>query len=465
MFQSVNPATGETIATYEELTKAQIDEKLDIAMSAFRKWRNTPIPERRALLERLADQYDQNKDRLAKMATEEMGKTFASSVAEVEKSAAAFRHYAKHGPAMLEPKVQQLSSGGSAEVHWLPLGPVLAVMPWNFPYWQAVRFLAPTILAGNVGLLKHASIVQGCAGLMEEMVLAAGGPAGLFQNLAVKSKGVGEIIADERVVAVTLTGSEGAGVAVAEQAGKVLKKVVLELGGSDPFIVMPSADLEKAVGQAVKARIQNTGQSCICGKRMIVHADVYEPFMEKFSAAMKAVKAGDPMDKATDMGPLSSAEQRDTVVEQLAEAKRQGAKLLFGGETPAGPGAYMTAGVLTDVPPGSALTREEIFGPIAMVFKARNIDEAIEIANDIPYGLGSSVWTEDAAEQARFIRDIEAGMTAINQMLASSPEAPFGGVKRSGHGRELGPYGLHEFMNLKTVLRSDGTSTAHAGVE
>jgi succinate-semialdehyde dehydrogenase/glutarate-semialdehyde dehydrogenase len=465
MFQSVNPATGETIATYEELTKAQIDEKLDIAMSAFRKWRNTPIPERRALLERLADQYDQNKDRLAKMATEEMGKTFASSVAEVEKSAAAFRHYAKHGPAMLEPKVQQLSSGGSAEVHWLPLGPVLAVMPWNFPYWQAVRFLAPTILAGNVGLLKHASIVQGCAGLMEEMVLSAGGPVGLFQNLAVKSKGVGEIIADDRVVAVTLTGSEGAGVAVAEQAGKVLKKVVLELGGSDPFIVMPSADLEKAVGQAVKARIQNTGQSCICGKRMIVHADVYEPFMEKFSAAMKAVKAGDPMDKATDMGPLSSAEQRDTVVEQLAEAKRQGAKLLFGGETPAGPGAYMTAGVLTDVPPGSALTREEIFGPIAMVFKARNIDEAIEIANDIPYGLGSSVWTEDAAEQARFIRDIEAGMTAINQMLASSPEAPFGGVKRSGHGRELGPYGLHEFMNLKTVLRSDGTSTAHAGVE
>ena len=435
MFQSVNPATGETIATYEELTKAQIDEKLDIAMSAFRKWRNTPIPERRALLERLADQYDQNKDRLAKMATEEMGKTFASSVAEVEKSAAAFRHYAKHGPAMLEPKVQQLSSGGSAEVHWLPLGPVLAVMPWNFPYWQAVRFLAPTILAGNVGLLKHASIVQGCAGLMEEMVLSAGGPVGLFQNLAVKSKGVGEIIADDRVVAVTLTGSEGAGVAVAEQAGKVLKKVVLELGGSDPFIVMPSADLEKAVGQAVKARIQNTGQSCICGKRMIVHADVYEPFMEKFSAAMKAVKAGDPMDKATDMGPLSSAEQRDTVVEQLAEAKRQGAKLLFGGETPAGPGAYMTAGVLTDVPPGSALTREEIFGPIAMVFKARNIDEAIEIANDIPYGLGSSVWTEDAAEQARFIRDIEAGMTAINQMLASSPEAPFGGVKRSGHGR------------------------------
>ncbi len=465
MFQSINPATGEKIATYEELAKAQIDEKLNAAVAAFRQWRNTPITDRAALLERLAETYEENKERLAKMATDEMGKTYASSVAEVEKCASAFRHYAKNGPAMLEPKVQKLSTGGSAELRWLPLGPVLAVMPWNFPYWQAVRFLAPTILAGNVGLLKHASIVQGCAGLMEEMVLAAGGPAGLFQNLAVKSKGVAEIIADDRIVAVTLTGSEGAGIAVAEQAGKVLKKVVLELGGSDPFIVMPSADLDKAVAQAVKARIQNTGQSCICGKRMIVHADIYESFMEKFSAAMQAVKAGDPMDKATDMGPLSSAEQRDTVVQQLAEAKKQGAKLLFGGETPPGPGAFMTAGVLTDVPPGSALTREEIFGPIAMVFQARDIDEAIEIANDIPYGLGSSVWTNDSGEQERFIRDIEAGMTAINQMLASSPEAPFGGVKRSGHGRELGPYGLHEFMNLKTVLHSDGNTTQHAGVE
>jgi succinate-semialdehyde dehydrogenase/glutarate-semialdehyde dehydrogenase len=454
MFHSTNPATGETIATYEELTASQLDEKLDKAVTAFRHWRATELAERTALLSRLADQYEAHKDRLAKMATREMGKTYASAVAEVEKSAAAFRHYAEHGPAMLEPREQKLGNGGTAEVHWLPLGPVLAIMPWNFPYWQAVRFLAPTILAGNVGLLKHASIVQGCAQLMEEMVIAAGGPAGLFQNLAVKSKNVAGIIADDRIVAVTLTGSEGAGIAVAEQAGKHLKKVVLELGGSDPFIIMPSADLEKAVGQAVKARIQNTGQSCICGKRMIVHADIYEAFMAKFSAAMKAVKAGDPMDKATDMGPLSSAEQRDTVVTQLADAKALGAKLLFGGETPEGPGAFMTAGILTDVPPGSKLTAEEIFGPIAMVFKARDIDEAIRIANDIPYGLGSSVWTDDKGEQARFIRDIEAGMTAINQMLASAPEAPFGGIKRSGHGRELGPYGLHEFMNLKTVLRT-----------
>ncbi len=288
------------------------------------------------------------------------------------------------------------------------------------------------------------------------MVVAAGAPVGLFQNLAVKSTAVADIIADDRIVAVTLTGSEGAGMAVAEQAGRQLKKVVLELGGSDPFIVMPSADLATAVRMAVKARIQNTGQSCICGKRMIVHADIYEAFVEKFSAAMKAVKAGDPMDPASDMGPLSSFEQRDTVLQQLVEAKNQGAKLLFGGEALPGPGAYMSAGILTEVPLDSPLMHEEIFGPIAMVFRAKDIDEAIRIANNIPFGLGSSVWTNDAQEQQRFIRDVQAGMTAINQILASSPEAPFGGIKRSGHGRELGTHGLHEFMNLKTVLRAAG---------
>ena len=452
MLKSTNPATGQKFADYPELTKAQLDAKLDKAKAAFHAWRETSLNERTALLDRLADCYESNKARLARMATMEMGKTYSSSVAEVEKCAAAFRHYAKNGPAMLEPRNFPLSNGANAEVHWLPQGPVLAIMPWNFPYWQVVRFLAPTILAGNVGLLKHASIVQGVAGLMEEMVLAAGAPEGLFQNLAIKSGMVADIIADDRVVAVTLTGSEGAGMAVAEQAGRSLKKVVLELGGSDPFIVMPSANLDEAVKQAVKARIQNTGQSCICAKRMIVHADIYDSFLEKFTAAMKAVKAGDPMDPKTDMGPLSSAEQRDTVLGQLEEAKKLGAKLLFGGERLEGPGAYLSAGILTDVPLDSPLMHEEIFGPIAMVFRASDIGEAVRIANDIPFGLGSSVWTNDATEQKRFIRDIQAGMTAINQMLASAPEAPFGGIKRSGHGRELGPYGLHEFMNLKTVL-------------
>ena len=453
MFHSTNPATGEQFATYAELTAEQIEHKVALAATAFDGWRLTSIADRVALLRRIADAYDANRDRLARMATDEMGKTLKSALAEVDKCAAAFRHYADHGPAMLEPQRYPLSGGGTAEVTWLPQGPVLAIMPWNFPYWQAVRFLAPTILAGNVALLKHASIVQGVAALMEQMTRDAGAPEGLFQNLAIKSAAIPDLIADDRIVAVTLTGSEGAGIAVAEQAGRNLKKVVLELGGSDPFVVMPSADLDAAVKAAVTGRIQNSGQSCICAKRMIVHADIYDAFLDRFSAAMRAVKAGDPTDPASDMGPLSSFEQRDTVLEQLTEAQRQGATLLFGGEAPDLPGAYLTAGILTDVPLDSPLMAEEIFGPIAMVFRAADIDDAIRIANAIPFGLGSAVWTQNAGEQDRFVRDIAAGMTAINQMLASSPEAPFGGIKRSGHGRELGPFGLHEFMNLKTVFR------------
>ncbi len=451
MLKSINPATGEQTATHAELDAVAISAALDRAMSAFDHWRTVSVTERAALLFRIAESYEANKDRLARMATQEMGKTLKSAVAEVDKCIAAFRYYAKAGPAMLDTSAISLASGGSATVHWLPIGPVLAVMPWNFPYWQVVRFLAPALLVGNVGLLKHASNVQGCAALMEEMVLAAGGAEGLFQNLPIRSDAVAAIIADDRIAAVTLTGSEGAGKAVAEQAGRALKKVVLELGGSDPFIVMPSADLDKAVAQAVTARIQNSGQSCICAKRMIVHTDIYDAFLEKFSAAMKAVKTGDPLDLATDMGPLSSAEQRDTVLGQLAEAKKAGAKLLFGGEPPPGPGAYLSPGILADVPLDSAFMEEEIFGPVAMLFRAADIDEAISIANAIPFGLGSSVWTQDEEEKARFVRDIAAGMTAVNQMLASAPEAPFGGIKRSGHGRELGPYGVHELMNLKTV--------------
>lgn len=453
MFRSVNPANGEEIAVYPELTPDELEAKVARSAAAFRLWRTTSHDERTALLSRIADRFEAEKERLARMATLEMGKTYASAVAEVEKCIAGFRVFAKDGPAMLAPRRQPLASGGTAELRWLPIGPILAVMPWNFPYWQVVRFVAPTIMAGNVGLLKHASIVQGVASLIEEMVVSAGAPEGLFQNLAIKSGAVAGLIADDRIAAVTLTGSEGAGKSVAEAAGKALKKVVLELGGSDPFVVMPSADLDEAVKQAVKARIQNTGQSCICAKRMIVHADVYDAFLDRFSAAMKAVKAGDPFDPATDMGPLSSFEQRDTVLEQLDEAKEVGATLLFGGDKLDGPGAFLSAGVITDVPLDSPLMAEEIFGPVAMVFRAGDIDEAIRIANDIPFGLGSSVWTNDPAEQERFVRDIEAGMTAVNQMLASAPEAPFGGIKRSGHGRELSRYGLHEFMNLKTVMR------------
>lgn len=452
MIETKNPATGEKLQGYEELTDAGIEQRLQNAVDAYATWRESEFAERSELLGNLAKAYLDNKEKLARICTLEMGKTYASAIAEVEKCAAAFRHYAENGPAMLGPLHWELRSGGVAEGRWLPRGPVLAIMPWNYPYWQAVRFLAPTIMAGNVGLLKHASIVQGVAQAMEQMMAEAGAPEGLFQNLCIGSDRVSGIIADERITAVTLTGSEAAGQAVAEQAGKHLKKVVLELGGSDPFIVMPSANLDEAVGQAVKARTQNTGQSCICGKRMIVHSDIYDEFLDAFSEAMRNVNAGDPFDEATDMGPLSSFDQRDTVLDQLHRATEAGATLLLGGEKPDTDGAYLTAGILTDIGPENPVASEEIFGPVAMLFKADGIDHAIRIANDIPFGLGSSVWTEVEAEQERFIRDIDAGMTAINQFLASAPEAPFGGVKHSGHGRELASFGLHAFMNLKTVM-------------
>lgn len=447
MFTSINPATGAPGESYHELTGDEIETKLARAEATFREWRLTDVATRAALLEKIAEQFDANAHRLAEIATREMGKTLKSALAEVEKCAAAFRHYAQEGPTMLEPRAFP-----NATATWHPMGPVLAVMPWNFPYWQVVRFMAPTILAGNVGLLKHASNVQGCGAALEEMVIAAGGPAGLFQNLAIKSDKVAGLIADDRIIAVTLTGSEGAGMKVAEAAGRALKKVVLELGGSDPFIVMPSADLDEAVKQAVTARVQNTGQSCICAKRMIVHADIYDTFLEKFSAGMQAVVAGDPLDADSTMGPLSSEEQRQTVLGQLNLFEQAGAKLLFGGEALPGKGAYMSAGILVDVPLDDTVAHEELFGPIAMLFRAEDLNSAITLANAVPFGLGSSVWTNDADERARFERDLEVGMIAVNAMLASSPEAPFGGVKRSGHGRELGPYGLHEFMNLKTVI-------------
>ena len=451
MFKSINPATGETFAEHPALTDAEVDARLATAAHFYRAWRATSYDTRTDLLARIADAFETDKRMLAEMAVREMGKTLTSAVAEVEKCVAGFRYYAEHGPALLSVTDVTLEKG-RAVARWLPTGAVLAVMPWNFPYWQVVRFLAPTIMAGNVGLLKHASLTQGVAGLIEHTVREAGAPEGLFQNLAIPSARVGVIIADDRVAAVTLTGSEGAGAKVAEAAGRALKKVVLELGGSDPFIVMPSADLAKAAEVAVIARTQNAGQSCICAKRMIVHADVYDQFLDLFAKGMKELKIGDPMDEGVAMGPLSSVEQRDTVLDQVSKAQAEGATLLFGAEKLDRPGAWMTAGVLTDVPPDGKFAKQEVFGPVAMVFKVADIDAAIALANDVPFGLGSSVWTADPAEQERFAREIEAGMTAVNQMLASVPEAPFGGVKRSGHGRELGPWGLHEFMNLKAVM-------------
>jgi succinate-semialdehyde dehydrogenase/glutarate-semialdehyde dehydrogenase len=434
MIQTVNPATGEKGRSYKELDPSEIDEKIGRAQTAFRAWRSTPFDERTRLLSAIADRFDEHKDRLARLMTEEMGKPIRQSVAEIEKCAGGFRFYAESGPAMLADKVIDLGEG-KARVRWLPQGPVLAVMPWNFPFWQVVRFLAPNLMAGNVGLLKHSSLTPGCAAAIEEMVLAAGAPQGLFQNLAIGSGAVAGIIADPRVVAVTLTGSEGAGMKVAEAAGKALKKVVLELGGSDPFVVMPSADIEKAAGDAVKARLLNGGQSCICAKRMIVQADVYDAFLERFSAGMRAAKVGDPLDEASDMGPLSSEQACDDIARQVDKAVAAGATKLFGGERLDRPGAWFTPAVLVDIPRDHEIAREEFFGPVAMVFKVRDIDEAIEVANDIPFGLGSSIWTQIDAERERMVDDIESGMTAVNQILASDPRAPFGGVKRSGHGR------------------------------
>ena len=452
MITTTNPATGETLAEYETLDANAIDRKLETATRAYHDWRMSPIEKRVAVLERLGDLYEEKKETLARLAVSEMGKPITQARAEVEKCASLFHYLAKAGPAMLESEFWDLSDGGKAEGRWLPQGPVLAVMPWNFPYWQVARFLAPTIMAGNVGVLKHASLVQGVAAKIEDLVLEAGGPEGLFQNLCVSSDPIDDVIADTRIVAATLTGSEGAGQAVAAQAGKHLKKVVLELGGSDPFIVMPSADLDKAVEDAVTARIQNNGQSCICGKRTIVHADVYEDFAERFGEALRTVKLGDPMDDDTELGPLSSEEQRDTVLDQIETAKQEGCTLLFGGEKLDRPGAWMSAGLLTDVPLASETGTDEIFGPVGQIYRAQDRDEATTIANAIPFGLGSAVFTQDEDDKEHFANFIEAGMTTFNAVNGSKVEAPFGGIKRSGFGRELSHHGLHEFMNLKTLV-------------
>ena len=451
----INPANGEKGKSFDELDDAAIETRIAKAADAYREWRVTDLEVRTELLNKIADGYDAERDRLAEIITFEMGKPITQSRGEIEKCAKGFRYYAKFGPAMLQPVERNLEGGGRSIAHWLPQGPVLAIMPWNYPFWQVVRFLAPTIMAGNVGLLKHASSTPGCAAALEEMVTKAGAPEGLFQNLHMASSKVASIIADDRVIAVTLTGSEGAGIKVAEAAGHNLKKVVLELGGSDPLIVMPSADVKKAAETAAWARLQNAGQSCIAAKRMIVHEDVYDAFMEGFVERTGNLKIGDPMDEETEIGPLSSEGARDDICELLDKAVAAGATKLCGGEIIDKPGAWMEPAILVDIPKDAPVVKQEFFGPVAMVFKVKDLDEAIALANDVPFGLGSSVWTEDEAERKRFVRDIEAGMTAVNQMLASDPYAPFGGVKRSGHGRELSQFGLHEFMNLKSEMRVD----------
>lgn len=447
---TTNPVTGETVEEFEELTPAEVDERLQRAADAFRRYRWTTFAERAGWLRRAADLLDDEAERLGGLATLEMGKTFASAVAEVRKCAQGCRWYAEHGERLLADEPHDVPDA-RVLTRYEPLGPVLAVMPWNFPYWQVFRFAAPALMAGNVGLLKHASNVPQCAVAIEELLRRAGFPDGTFQTLLVGSAAIEAIVEDDRVRAVTLTGSEPAGRAVAATAGRCLKPSVLELGGSDAFIVMPSADLAEAVENAVTSRLLNNGQSCINAKRFIVHRDVAEEFTRRMVERMEAVVVGKPTDPATEVGPLATADGLETLDRQVQDTVAAGARLLTGGKPAGGPGHFYPPTVLTDIPDGSPAHREELFGPVALVWAAADVDDAIRLANDSDLGLGGSVWTADAAEQQRFVAEVETGMIYVNKTTESTPEVPFGGAKNSGYGRELAGFGIRSFVNPKTV--------------
>jgi succinate-semialdehyde dehydrogenase/glutarate-semialdehyde dehydrogenase len=447
---TTNPATGETVKTFSPDSDRVIEEKLAKAAKAFASWRRTPFAERGQRLLRVGALLEERKDALGRLMTLEMGKLRKAAVAEVEKCATACRYYAESAERHLAPEVVQTDAKRS-EKRFQPLGPVLAVMPWNFPFWQVLRFAAPALMAGNVGLLKHASIVPQSALLIEEIFHKAGFPDGAFQTLLISSQKVDRVLADSRVQAATLTGSEGAGVEVGMGAAKRIKKVVLELGGSDPFIVMSSANLEAAATTAVKARTVNNGQSCIAAKRFIVAQAIAEKFEKMFAEKMAALKVGDPFDESTELGPLSTADGLADLDRDVRATVEAGAKVLTGGKPLERPGNFYAPTVLTNIPKGSPAHKEELFGPVASVFRAKDLDDAIRIANDTRFGLGASAWTNDDKERERFISELEAGMVFINRMVASDPRLPFGGVKWSGHGRELGVHGIREFTNIKTV--------------
>jgi succinate-semialdehyde dehydrogenase/glutarate-semialdehyde dehydrogenase len=448
---TINPATGETIEVFQPLTEAQVQDKLQRAAEAFQSHRRTPFAARAQAMRRAADILDSERDVLAVTMTLEVGKTIRQSRAEVEKCAACCRFYADHAEEFLADQPAPMEDGVQAFTRCCPLGPVFAVMPWNFPFWQVFRFAVPALMAGNVGLLKHAENVPRCALAIEDVFCRAGFPEGVFQTLLVELPLVPAILRDPRVAAVTLTGSEAAGRSVAEQAGRNIKKTVLELGGSDPFVVLPSADLENAANVAVQARCQNNGQSCIAAKRFVVHEQVAAEFAERFVAGMAALRVGDPMHEDTDIGPLAMPRLRDHLDRQVQDTLAAGARLLLGGQFLPGRGNFYAPTVLTDIPKNSPAYREELFGPVALLFRVSSLDEAIALANDTPFGLGSSVWTQDPDEQTRCVDEIEAGMVFVNQMVASDPRLPFGGIKNSGYGRELSVEGIREFVNLKTV--------------
>jgi succinate-semialdehyde dehydrogenase/glutarate-semialdehyde dehydrogenase len=447
---TVNPATGERIREFEPLSEDAIEQKLRLASLAATEWRHTAMARRVQLLESLADILEQEKSPLGALMTLEMGKLHSAAIAEAAKCATACRFYAERGPALLAPEPQEADKD-EVVIRYDPLGVVLAVMPWNFPFWQVIRFAAPAVMAGNVVLLKHASNVPQCALAIEELFARAGAPAGVFQTLLVGSGAVEGLIADSRVAAVTLTGSEGAGRSVAAAAGKAIKPAVLELGGSDAFIVMPSADLDKAVSVGVHARTMNNGQSCIAAKRFIVHDAIADAFEAKFVAAMQALVVGNPMDEKVALGPLATSQGVEDLERQITASVSRGARVAAGGTRLPRAGNYFAATVLTNVPRDAPAYSEEMFGPVAVLHRVASAKEAIRVANDVDYGLGASAWTSDRSEAELFTREIEAGSVFINAMVASDPRYPFGGIKRSGYGRELGAYGIRAFTNVKTV--------------
>ncbi len=448
---SINPATGETLRTFDSLGEKEIEQKLACAAAAFERYRRTSFAERTGCLHAAAGLLTKETNLLSRIITLEMGKPIRAARDEIAKCANACRFYAEQAEGLVG-EVETETDARRSYVRFDPLGPVLAIMPWNFPFWQVFRFAAPALMAGNVGLLKHAANVPECALAIEDVFYRAGFGEGVFQILLIEAEATASVIEDPRVKAVTLTGSERAGAEVASCAARQIKKSVLELGGSDPFIVMPSADLEKAAAIGVKSRTINAGQSCIAAKRFIIAEAIYGRYLEQFLAGMRALTMGDPLEETTEIGPLASAQIRAGVHEQVLKTIEAGAKLLLGGRIPDGPGFYYPPTVLVDVPRDSPAAREEIFGPVAAFFSVRDAEEAIAVANDSDFGLGANAWTNDASEQEFFAAELQAGLVFINGMVASDPRLPFGGIKRSGYGRELSAEGLFEFVNIKTVV-------------
>ncbi|HZP64297.1 MAG TPA: NAD-dependent succinate-semialdehyde dehydrogenase [Terriglobales bacterium] len=447
---SINPANQQVLKTFEPLTESQIEEKVQRAADAFVQYRQVPFSERARMMLAAGEILEKEKEAHGRLMTSEMGKTLRSAIDEAAKCAWACRYYAENAERFLADEIVETNAKKSF-IRYQPVGPVLAIMPWNFPFWQVVRFAAPALMAGNVGLLKHASNVPQCALKLEEIFCRAGLPQGVFQTLLIGSKQVDAILSDPRIAAATLTGSEQAGIEVGTSAAKRIKKVVLELGGSDPFVVMPSANLDDAVATAVKARVINNGQSCIAAKRFIVAEAIADQFERKFVSKMESLKVGDPFEPSTDVGPLATPQGVEDLDREVKKTVAAGARVLTGGKKIDGQGNFYAPTVLTDIPKNSPAYREELFGPVASLFRARNLEDAIRIANDSRFGLGASAWTNDDKEREQLVNELEAGMVFINGMVASDPRLPFGGVKQSGHGRELGPFGIREFTNIKTV--------------